>query len=257
VTNETDDLGIRAKRLGLYGLATQAETLTQLWVPILLEIEERERQRRSLERRKRNARLSTFKPISDFDWTWPKRIDREAINELFTLAFIAEGANVILLGPNGVGKTTLAQNLGYEALIRGHTVLTTTASDMLNDLAAQDGTTALNRRIRRYAHPRVLVIDEVGYLSYDNRHADLLYEVISRRYREEKPIIVTTNKPFSEWPSVFPNAACVVTLIDRLMHRAEVIQIEADSYRLKDAKERTARKAKARSKKPDPPDFTV
>ena len=220
-------------------------------MPVLLEIEERERQRRSLERRKRNAHLCAFKPISDFDWSWPKRVDREAVNELFTLAFIDEGANVILLGPNGVGKTTIAHNLGYEALIHGHTVLITTASDMLNDLAAQDGTTALNRRLRRYAHPRVLVIDEVGYLSYDNRHADLLYEVISRRYREEKSIIITTNKPFSEWPSVFPNAACVVTLIDRLMHRAEVIQIEADSYRLKDAKGRTARKAKARGKKSD------
>ena len=248
MTNETDDLGVRAKRLGLYGLATQTDALQQLWVPLLLDIEERERQRRSLERRRRNAHLCAFKPISDFDWNWPKRVDREAVNELFTLAFIAEAANVILLGPNGVGKTTLANNLGYEALIQGHTVLTTTASDMLNDLAAQDGTTALNRRLRRYAHPRVLIVDEIGYLSYDNRHADLLYEVISRRYRDEKSIIITTNKPFSEWPTVFPNAACVVTLIDRLMHRAEVIQIEADSYRLKDAKDRTARKAKARAK---------
>ena len=248
MTNETDELGIRAKRLGLYGLATHTEALQQPWVPLLLDIEERERQRRSLERRRRNAHMCTFKPISDFDWNWPKRVDREAVNELFTLAFIAEAVNVILLGPNGVGKTTLANNLGYEALIQGHTVLTTTASDMLNDLAAQDGTTALNRRLRRYAHPRVLVIDEIGYLSYDNRHADLLYEVISRRYRDEKSIIITTNKPFSEWPSVFPNAACVVTLIDRLMHRAEVIQIEADSYRLKDAKDRTARKVKARAK---------
>lgn len=249
MTTDIDERGLRAKRLGLHGLATQLEALGQIWVPALLEIEERERQRRSLERRKSKAHLCAFKPITDFDWTWPKRIEREVISDLFTLAFVNEGANVILLGPNGVGKTMIAHNLGYEALIRGHTVLITTASDMLNDLAAQDGTTALNRRLRRYAHPRVLVIDELGYLSYDNRHADLLYEVISRRYRDEKPIIITTNKPFSEWPDVFPNAACVVTLIDRLMHRAEVVQIEADSYRLKEAKDRTARKTKARTKR--------
>ena len=249
MTTEMDDLRVRAKRLGLHGLAAQLDVLGQPWVPILFALEERERQRRSLERRKRNAHLCAFKPMSDFDWKWPRRVDHEAVTELFTLGFVEEGVNVILLGPNGVGKTMIAHNLGYDALIRGHTVLITTASDMLNDLAAQDGTTALHRRLHRYVHPRVLVVDEVGYLSYDNRHADLLYEVVSRRYRDEKSTVITTNKPFNEWPDVFPNATCVVTLIDRLMHRAEVVQIEADSYRLKEAKERTSRKGKGHAKK--------
>lgn len=251
MTTDITDLGSRAKRLGLYGLAAQVEALQQIWVPNLLDIEERDRQRRSLERRKRNAQLPRFKPMSDFDWNWPRRIDREAISDLFTLAFIDEGANIILLGPNGVGKTMIAYNLAHDALLRGHTVKATTASDMLNDLAAQDGTTALHRRMRRYVGPRLLVVDEVGYLSYDNRHADLLYEIVSRRYKDEKPTLITTNKPFSEWPDVFPNAGCVVTLIDRLMHKAEVIQVEADSYRLKEARDRSQRKAKARTKKGD------
>lgn len=241
---EADALRMRAKRLALYGLAAQpTDALLEPWVAQLLDLEERERRRRSLERRLRNARLRSFKSITDFDWTWPKHVDREAIEDLFTLAFLDEGANVVLLGPNGVGKTMLAQNLGHQALLRGHTVLTTTASDMLNDLAAQDGTTALHRRLRRYCHPKLLVADEVGYLAYDNRHADLLFEVVSRRYQDGKSMILTTNRPFREWNEVFPNAACVVTLIDRLLHRAELIQIEGESYRLKEAKDRASRKA--------------
>jgi DNA replication protein DnaC len=140
----------------------------------------------------------------------------------------------------------LAQNLAHQALLKGHTVLFTSASDLLSDLTQRDSAHLLQLRLRRYARPKLLVIDELGYLSYDHRHADLLFEVISRRYLKA-PTIITTNKPFSDWNDVFPNATCVVTLIDRLTHRAEVIQIDADSYRLKEAKERSADKAKRRA----------
>ena len=128
----------------------------------------------------------------------------------------------------------------------GHTVLFTTAAEMLNILAAQDGDIALRRRLRYYAQPTLLVIDEVGYLSYSNRHADLLFEIISRRY-EEKSVLITTNRPFSEWGEVFPNAACVVSLVDRLVHNAEIIQIKGDSYRLKEAKERDLQRKQQRA----------
>ena len=152
----------------------------------------------------------------------------------------------MLLGPNGIGKTLPAKNLTHTAVLRGFTARFTTASDMLHDLAAQDSDSSLARRLRRYTQPAVLCIDELGYLAYDTRYADLLFEVVTRRY-QNRSIILTTNKPFGEWNDVFPNAACVVTLVDRLIHRTELVTLEGDSYRLKEAKERAEQKAKKRS----------
>ncbi|MER8608925.1 ATP-binding protein [Mesorhizobium sp. M1233] len=149
-----------------------------------------------------------------------------------------DAANIVFIGPNGVGKSTLARNVAHQALICGHTVLFRTASEMLGELAALDSDAALRRRLHHYAAADVLAIDEVGYLSYSNRHADLLFELISRRY-EKRSTIITTNRPFADWSEVFPNAACVVSLVDRLMHRSEVISIEGDSYRFKEAAERS------------------
>ncbi len=120
----------------------------------------------------------------------------------------------------------------------------TTAGELLGDLAALDSDAALRRRLRHYAAPDLLVIDEIGYLSYSNRHADLLFELVSRRY-ESKSTMVTTNKAFAEWNTVFPNA---VSLIDRLVHHAEMIDIDGESYRLKEAKERAAQLGAKRKK---------
>jgi DNA replication protein DnaC len=161
------------------------------------------------------------------------------------LDFLKDAANAVLVGPNGVGKTTLARNLAHQALVHGHTVLFTNAGQMLGDLAALDSDSALRRRIRHYAAPALLLIDEVGYLSYSNRHADLLFELISRRY-EQKSTVVTTNRPFAEWHEVFPNAACVVSMVDRLMHNAEIVVIEGESYRIKEARERAEQRARQR-----------
>ena len=244
-----DPLMERARRLGLYGLlARWQEFGDQPWVPTLIECEEMERSRRSLERRIRTSKVGRFKPMADFDWSWPKTIDRPLIEELMQLGFVEEATNVIMAGPNGVGKSTIAQNITHQALLRGHTVLCATASAMLNDLAAQDTSTALARRLRRYVNPVVLLIDEVGYLSYDSRAADLLFEVVSRRH-EQRPIILTTNKPFAEWNEVFPNASSVTALVDRLLHHAEIVKIEGDSYRAKEAKQHAAEKACKRAAK--------
>ena len=162
-----------------------------------------------------------------------------------TLAFMAETANAVLIGPNGIGKSTIARNLAYRALTAGHTVLFVNAGALLGELAALDSASALHRRLRHYAGIDLLCIDEVGYLSYSNRYADLLFELTNRRY-ERKSTVITTNKAFGQWHEVFPNAACVVSLIDRLVHHAEVIALDGESYRLKEAKEREARQQQRR-----------
>jgi DNA replication protein DnaC len=239
----------RLQRLALHGLLANVETIiNEPWLPKLLELEEAERARRSFKRRLDAARIGAFKPLTDFDWSWPTQCDRPLVEEILSLAFIGESANIVLIGPNGLGKTMLMQNILYQAVLHGHSARFTLASDMLHDLAAQDSSASLARRLRRYTSPRVLAIDEVGYLSYDSRYADLFFEVITRRY-QQCPVILSTNKPFSEWNQVFPNAGCVVTLVDRLMHKAEILTLAGKSYRLKEAQERAARNAQSRAQK--------
>jgi len=244
--SDTDRLRDRARALQLHGLlAHWDEVAGAPWLAALIDWEEQERTRRSLERRLHEARIGHFKPLCDFDWAWPKVCDRAAVEALMTLDFLKDASNGVVIGPNGVGKTMIIQNIVHQALLAGHTALFTTAGRLLGDLAAVDSDSALRRRLNHYAGPTVLAIDEVGYLSYSNRHADLMFELISRRYRN-KSTLVTTNRSFSEWKEVFPNAACVVSLIDRLTHYAEIIAIDGESYRVKEARERNEQRARQR-----------
>jgi DNA replication protein DnaC len=246
---QLDTLRQRAEALHLHGLLAHWEDVGGAdWVENLVQWEEDGHTRRSLERRTKNAHLGRFKPLCDFDWSWPKRCERSAIEALMSLEFMGEAANAVLMGPNGVGKTMLAQNIGHQALVHGHTVLFTSAGQLLGDMAALDSDSALRSRLRYYTQPDLLLIDEVGYLSYSNRHADLLFELISRRY-ESKSTVVTTNKPFAAWNEVFPSAACVVSLVDRLVHHAEIVSLEGESYRLKEAQERAERQTQKRKPK--------
>ena len=248
-TTEPDSVRERLRAVALYGLAVQDDAvLGEPWVERVIDIEDRERKRRSLERRLANARIGAFKPVADFDWTWPKRIDRPLIEELLSLAFVGDATNIILVGPNGIGKTMLIKNILHHAVLSGFTARFTMASDMLHELAAQDSGASLARRLRRFTGPQLLAIDEVGYLNYDNRYADLLFEVVTRRYLTQ-PVLISTNKPFSEWADVFSSAACVVTLVDRLIHRSEIVQLDGESYRLREAKEQAAKRSKARSRR--------
>jgi DNA replication protein DnaC len=247
---DIDRLRQKLKDLGLWGLLAHFEEIaTARWLPRVIAFEEAERTKRSLQRRLKNARLGNFKPMADFDWGWPQKLDRAAVEELFAFGFVPEGTNILLMGPNGLGKTMIAKNLAYQAVVRGHTVRFSMASDMLNDLAAQETDQSLTRRLRRYCQPQLLCIDEVGYLSYNSRYADLLFEVVTRRYNDSRPVILTTNKPFKEWPEVFPNAGCVVTLVDRLIHRSEIIQLHGGSYRLHEADQRAKKRTKKKTSK--------
>lgn len=226
----------RASQLGLRGvLANWEQAQDQDWLPQLLTWEEQARTQRSLERRIKAAKLGRFKALADFDWTWTKTNHRQQFEALMQLEFVSQHGNLILQGSNGVGKTTLVKNLAHQALLRGYTARFTTAGDLLSELSSLDSDSALRRKLKHYARPDVLVIDEIGYLSYGNRHADLLFELINRRY-ETKSTLITTNKPFAQWKEVFPNAACVVSLIDRLIHHADIIAIEGESWRLKEAR---------------------
>jgi DNA replication protein DnaC len=243
---DLDPMQARAKALHLNGLLAHWQEIDEAaWVPTLIHWEEQERARRSLERRLAEAHIGRFKPLADFDWGWPESCDKPAIEALMGLDFLKEVANVVLVAPNGLGKTMIAKNVAHQAVLHGHSVLFVTAGRMLGELAALDSDSALRRRLRHYARPRLLVIDEVGYLSYSNRHADLLFELVSRRY-EHASTLITTNRPFGEWNEVFPNAACVVSLVDRLIHHAEILRLEGESYRLKEAQERAEQRARKR-----------
>jgi len=242
----SEDLRQRAERLRLHGLLAHWNEARQAgWAAALLDWEDDERARRSLERRLKEARIGRLEPLADFDWSWPTRCDRAAIDALMALDFLDDAGNAVVVGPNGVGKSTIARNIAHQAVLRGHTALFTSAGQLLGDLASIDSASALRRRLNHYAAPALLVIDEVGYLSYSNRHADMLFELINRRY-ESKSTVVTTNRPFSAWHEGFPGAACVVSLVDRLVHNAEIIAIDGDFYRLKEATERADQRARHR-----------
>jgi DNA replication protein DnaC len=195
----------------------------------LCHIESTERARLSLEHRLRFSGIGRFKPIADFDWNWPKEIDRVIIEQALSLDFIHEGRNLIFIGGNGLGKTMIAKNIAHNAVLAGHSVLFRSAADIIRDLQC-DSPMLRTRRLQAYVRPNLLLIDELAYLSFDDNAADLLYEVVNRRY-ERRSIVITTNRPFKEWNHVFPNATCIATLLDRLTHHADVTAINGDSYR--------------------------
>jgi DNA replication protein DnaC len=220
----------------------------QKWTPeVLLEelvrAELRERERRSLETRLSMVGTGRMKPMADFDWNWPKKIDRPSIERALSGELIKSKESLVLVAAQGLGKTTIAKNIAHQAVLNGHSALFVEASKMLLDLGGRESTRQLARRIRYYTRPDVLCIDEIGYLSYDGRAADLLYEIITRRHGE-KSIVVTTNLAFQEWPTVFPNASCVAAMVDRLIEHADIVQIEGESYRKREAEERKKARAK-------------
>ena len=238
----TNNLIKTANYLRIYSIAAQWENIEKK--PALLSVltelltwEEEERKRRRLELLMRKNGLKQIDFMADFDWKWPKKIDKEQIEDFFSLKFMIENVNIVLIGANGLGKTMIAQNLIQTACKQGYSALFVESSRMLADLMTQTANVGLERALLRYVKPKLLAIDEVGYLAYDTRHADLLFQLMNRRTPNSSTII-TTNRPFAEWPSVFPNAASVTALVDRLIERCEVSKIEGASYRTKKFTER-------------------
>jgi DNA replication protein DnaC len=203
----------------------------------LIEGEFNQQHQRTIERRIHAAHFPVIKTIDQFRWDWPKKINRLQIQNLFRLEFLEHNANVIFLGNVGVGKTHLASALGYAACLQGHSVLFANAISVINDLSAAQKRGDLKRELKKYLRPQLVVLDEIGYLPIDQHGADLLFQVISLRY-ERGSIILTTNKPFKQWPSIFNNDSTIASaVLDRLLHHAEAIVIDGASYRMKDQTE--------------------
>ena len=221
--------------------ASPAQTLEQLCT-----LEQREREARNLARRAKMATLGTPKSLDRFDWNHPRAVDRELYEQLHSsLDFVRRGENILLRGQAGVGKTTLAQNLGLRALERGYTVRFCTLPAALADLLKQESIPATERRLRRYTSPDLLVLDELGYVPCDSRAVDLLFNIVSRRH-ESKSIVITTNLAFKQWGSVFHDASCLGALVDRFAQHCHVLDIDADSWRHKESLKRS----KSRKTKP-------
>ena len=200
----------------------------------LIEGEAHQREDRSIARRVALARFPVLKTLDQFDWGWPKKINRPQIQNLFRLRFIEEKANVIFIANVGLGKSHFSIALGHAACLRGYPVLFTTAVDIINSLSAAQAHGNLKRELRKYLQPRLLVVDELGYLPIDKHGADLLFQVISERY-ERGAIILTTNRAYKHWPEIFNNDSMLTSaLLDRLLHHAETVVIEGKSFRMKD-----------------------
>jgi DNA replication protein DnaC len=201
----------------------------------LASAEANQRKDRATQRRIRAARFPQVKTLQQFRWNWPKKINKMQVQNLFSLRFIEDKSNVAILGGVGLGKTHLATALGYQACLKGYSVLFTTAVDAINNLIAAQTTRSLKQELKKYEKPSVLCIDELGYLPIDKTGADLLFQIISKRY-ELGSVIITSNRAFKDWPKIFNNDATLTSaLLDRFLHHADTVVIEGKSYRMKDA----------------------
>jgi DNA replication protein DnaC len=200
----------------------------------LIEGEAHLRQDHARERRIQQARFPVIKTLEQFDFTWPTKINRAQVQNLFRLKFVEDKANAVFISSVGLGKTHLGIALGYAACLAGHRVLFTTAIDAINNLSAAQNANRFVHELKKYVRPAVLVMDELGYLPIDKHGANLLFQIISGRY-ERGSIILTTNKVYKNWPSIFNNDSTLTSaILDRVLHHAETVVIEGRSYRTKD-----------------------
>jgi DNA replication protein DnaC len=241
--SDQTQLDVQLQRLHLQYIQSNYQTLARKaaeqqlsyldYLAQLVEGEFTTREMRSIERRIKNARFPVRKTLDDFQWSWPKKINRLQIQNLFRLDFIATCTNVVMIGNVGLGKTHLSIALGHAACTSGHSVLFTTAIDIINTLASAQSAGQLKREIRRYLKPAVLIVDELGYLPIDKHGADLLFQIISGRY-ERAPTVINTNRTYKHWAQIFNNDSTLTSaILDRIMHHVDTVIIEGKSFRMK------------------------
>lgn len=228
------------RALGLEHASTELDSAAQKAIarndpPLtLLDNLMREELRSQTEKRARDAlhrsQIFPLTTLDGYDFDYPKAIDKDLVARAATLEFVRDKTNVVLLGPSGVGKTHLANAIAQLACLRGYRVRFVVAADLVNDLVAGQTRNTLARRLATWMAPDLLVIDELGYLSFDARGADLLYQVFNRRY-QRAATIVTTNLPFKDWGKLFHNAAAASAIADRLVHKGILVRIEGKSRR--------------------------
>lgn len=218
-------------------LAKQAAKDNHSHVAYLTELTEGEtnlRQERTVARRIQSAKFPVKKTLEQFSWSWPKKINQLQVQNLFRLQFIQEKSNVVFLGGAGLGKTHLATALGYEACLKGHTVLFTSTIDAINILIAAKKAGRLKYELNKYLKPKLLILDELGYLPIDKQGSDLLFQIISHRY-ERGALIITSNRAYKNWVGIFNDDATLTSAaLDRLLHHCETVIVEGKSYRMKD-----------------------
>ncbi len=194
------------------------------------------RHNRALANRIKRAHLPPRKTLESYDFTWPKRIPKQSILRLFDCDFVVQHACAVFIGPTGTGKSHLLNALGYTACEKGFSVGFTRVVDMINHLVAAQRRGTLQKDLRDYTRPQLLLLDELGYLPIDKRGADLLFQVVATRY-ESGSVVVSTNRAFRDWGTTFDVDNTLATaMIDRLMHHGEPIVIQGESYRMKDKK---------------------
>ncbi len=200
----------------------------------LIKQESSLRKDRTIQRRIRMARFPVVKTLDQFNWSWPRKINKVQIQNLFRLKFIEDKSNVVFIGGVGLGKSHLASALGYQACLKGHTVLFTSAIDTINNLISAQHAGRLKQELKKFLKPSLIILDELGYLPIDKNGADLLFQIISERY-ERGSIVITTNRVFKDWPQIFNNDSTLTSaLLDRLLHHTEAVVIEGKSYRMKE-----------------------